>query len=107
MSDGSMTQAAATALLPAIRAVVGDRRLLTEKADTAAFTEDWRKLYQGRTAAVIRPANTAELARVVKLAAQARVPLVSQGGNPSMVGGPSPTEDGSELIFSLSRLNRV
>ena len=66
----------ATALLPAIRAIVGDRGLLTELSDTAPYAEDWRKLYQGRTPAVIRPANTAELAAVVKLAAEAGMKLL-------------------------------
>jgi len=98
---------AATALLPAIRAIVGDRGLLTDPADTAAYAQDWRKLYAGRTAAVIRPANTTEVAAVVRLAAQAGVALVPQGGNTSMVGGATPLEDGSELVLSLSRLNRV
>ena len=51
-----------TALLDAIRAVVGERGLLTDPADTAAYGEDWRRLYQGRTPAVMRPANTEELA---------------------------------------------
>jgi len=98
---------AAAALLPAIRAIVGDRGLLTDPADTAPYAQDWRKLYTGRTAAVIRPANTTEVAAVVKLAAQAGVPLIPQGGNTSMVGGASPTEEGSELILSLSRLSQV
>jgi len=97
----------AASLLPAIRAIVGDRGLLTEASDTAPYAQDWRKLYTGRTAAVVRPANTGELAAVVKLAAEAGVALVPQGGNTSMVGGATPMEDGSELVLSLSRLNRV
>jgi FAD/FMN-containing dehydrogenase len=101
------THNAATALLPALRAIVGDRGLLTDPADTAPYAQDWRKLYAGRTAAVVRPANTEEVAAVVKLAALAGVPLIPLGGNTSMVGGASPTEDGSELILSLSRLNQV
>ncbi len=52
-----------TALLDAILAVVGERGLLTDAADTAAYAVDWRRLYQGRTPAVIRPASTEELAR--------------------------------------------
>ena len=58
-----------TELLEAIRAVVGPRGLLTDPADTAPYCEDWRRLYQGRTPAVIRPADTAELAAVVRLCA--------------------------------------
>jgi FAD/FMN-containing dehydrogenase len=97
----------ATNLLDAIRAIVGDRGMLTEASDTAAYSEDWRRLYQGRTAAVIRPGTTGELAAVVKLCAASRTPIVPQGGNTSMVGGAVPNEDGSELIVSTSRLNRI
>jgi FAD/FMN-containing dehydrogenase len=94
-------------LLTAIRAVVGDRGLLTDPGDTAAYSEDWRKLYQGRTPAVVRPATTQETAAVVRLCADAGVPIVPQGGNTSMVGGAVPAADGSELVLSTARLNRV
>jgi FAD/FMN-containing dehydrogenase len=35
------------------------------------------------------------------------VPVVPQGGNTSMVGGATPAADGSELVLSLARMNRV
>ncbi|HEY1936091.1 MAG TPA: FAD-binding oxidoreductase [Acetobacteraceae bacterium] len=94
-------------LLDSIRAIVGDRGLLTEPSDTAPYSQDWRRLYQGRTPAVIRPATTEELAAVVRLCTQTRTPIVPQGGNTSMVGGAVPAEDGSQLIVSTARLNRV
>ena len=94
-------------LLATIRAVVGDRGLLTDPGDTAAYSEDWRRLYQGRTPAVVRPATTQETAAVVRLCAEAGVPIVPQGGNTSMVGGAVPAADGSELVLSTARLNRV
>jgi FAD/FMN-containing dehydrogenase len=95
------------ALLAAIREVVGDRGLLTDPADTDPYAQDWRRLYVGHTKAVVRPASTAELADVVRLCARAGVSLVPQGGNTSMVGGATPDADGSQLILSLSRMNRV
>lgn len=95
------------ALLDAIRAVVGDRGILTEPADTASYSEDWRRLYKGRTQAVIRPADTRELAEVVRLCAASGTPIVPQGGNTSMVGGAVPAEDGSELILSTARMTRI
>ena len=97
----------ATTLLDAIRAIVGDRGILTETADTAPYSEDWRRLYQGRTSAVIRPGTTEEFAAVVKLCAASGTPIVPQGGNTSMVGGAVPNEDGSELVLSTVRLNRI
>ncbi|HEX4172630.1 MAG TPA: FAD-binding oxidoreductase [Acetobacteraceae bacterium] len=95
-----------SAVLAAIRAVVGERGLLTD-SDTAAYTEDWRKLYRGRTPAVVRPGNTDELARVVRLCAEAGVPIVPQGGNTSMVGGATPSEFGDEFVLSTMRLTRI
>jgi FAD/FMN-containing dehydrogenase len=94
-------------LLASIRDVVGNRGLLTDAADTAAYSEDWRRLYQGRTPAVIRPATTQETAAVVRLCAESGVSIVPQGGNTSMVGGAVPAADGSELVLSTARLTRV
>jgi FAD/FMN-containing dehydrogenase len=94
-------------LLSRLRGIVGDRGILTDTADTAPFCEDWRRLYRGSTPAVLRPASTAEVAAVVKLCAARGVPIVPMGGNTSMVGGAAVSEDGSQLILSLSRMNRV
>jgi FAD/FMN-containing dehydrogenase len=94
-------------LIGALRARLGRRGILTDPADTAPSCEDWRRLYHGRTAAVVRPATTAEVADAVRLCAEAGVAVVPQGGNTSMVGGAAVGEDGSEIVLSLARLNRV
>ena len=44
---------------------------------------------------------------MVRLCAEAGVAVVPQGGNTSMVGGATPAADGSELVLSLARMNRV
>ena len=44
---------------------------------------------------------------MVALAGERGVALVPQGGNTSMVGGATPPEDGSALILSLRRMNRI
>lgn len=94
-------------LLPRLRQLLGDRGILTEPADTAPYCEDWRRLYRGHTPAVLRPATTAELAAAVGLCAAHGAAIVPQGGNTSMVGGAAVAEDGSQLVLSLSRMNRV
>lgn len=99
--------ASLNALLARLANIVGPAGMLTGAADTAPYAEDWRRLYQGRTAAVLRPANTAELAAVVAACAEAHVALVPQGGNTSMVAGAVPAEDGSQLVLTLARMNRI
>jgi FAD/FMN-containing dehydrogenase len=94
-------------LLDRLRQRLGPAGILTDPADTDSYCEDWRRLYHGRTPAVLRPANTAEVADAVRLSAKAGVPIVPQGGNTSMVGGAAVSEDGSQIILSLSRMNRV
>jgi FAD/FMN-containing dehydrogenase len=95
------------ALLDALRAIVGPAGLLTDPADTAPYAEEWRRLYQGRTAAVVRPADTAALAAVLRLCDARGVGVVPQGGNTSMVAGATPDADGSQIVVSTGRMNRV
>ena len=90
-----------------IAEVVGDKGLILEEAATAPFLADQRGRYRGRTPFVVRPANTAEVAEVVRLCAAARVPMVPQGGNTGLVGGSVPFEAGEEVVISLGRMNRV
>lgn len=94
------------ALLQIIESIVGPRGLLRGN-DTAAYAQDWRRLYDGTTPAVIRPADTQQLAAVVRACADAAAALVPQGGNTSMVGGGVPRENAQDLVLSLSRMTRI
>jgi FAD/FMN-containing dehydrogenase len=94
----------ATKLMDALQDLLGPRGLMTE--DIAHFGADWRLLYQQPPLAVLRPANTAELAAAVRLCAGHGVAMVPQGGNTSMVGGGVPAGPG-QVVLSLGRMNRV
>ncbi|MGH7211880.1 MAG: FAD-binding oxidoreductase, partial [Acetobacteraceae bacterium] len=61
----------------------------------------------GRAQAVVRPGTTEEVAAVVRLCAEAAVPIVPQGGNTSMVGGATPDADGRSIVLSLARMARI
>jgi FAD/FMN-containing dehydrogenase len=91
-------------LIEKLRQRLGPGGILTDPADTDPYCEDWRRLYHGRTPAVLRPANTAEVADAVRFSAEARVPIVPMGGNTSMVGGAAVREDGSQIVLTLSRM---
>jgi FAD/FMN-containing dehydrogenase len=88
-------------------ALLGPKGVTRDPDDIAPWVRDWRGRYQGAAAAILSPASTQEVAAVVTLAAELGVALVPQGGNTSMVGGATPPADGSALILSLRRMNRI
>lgn len=92
--------------LGALRERLGEPGLLAG-GDLSAYETDWRKRYAGRALAVARPASTEEVAAVLRLCHQYRVPVVPQGGNTGLVGGSTPDDSGRELVLSLARMKRV
>jgi FAD/FMN-containing dehydrogenase len=101
-----MTQAQQE-LIAAVAARFGPKAVVTDAQAIAPWLNDWRGRYHGAAAAILQPDSTETVAAIVTLAAQHGVALVPQGGNSSMVGGATPPADGSALILSLRRLNRV
>ncbi len=107
-----MTQAAASnlpgeAFKTAVAKIVGEKGLIDEPGDLAPYLEDRRGRVQGRTPFVVRPADTEEVAAVVRACVEARVPIVPQGGNTGLTGGSVPFESGEEVVLNLGRMNRV
>lgn len=94
-------------LITAVRERFGPRAAITDAADVEPWLTDWRGKVHGRALAILAPSTAAEVAAIVGLAAQHHVPLVPQGGNTGMVGGATPPDDGSALILSLRRMNRL
>ncbi len=92
-------------LLDKLRKVVGDAQVLTQ--DLLAYEQDWRKRYQGRALAVVKPGSTQELAAVVQACAAAGASMVPQGGNTGLVGGGVPDDSGEQVVVNLQRMNRV
>jgi FAD/FMN-containing dehydrogenase len=98
---------AQSVLIEAVRTGFGPKAVITDPADVEPWLTDWRGRFHGAARAVLSPSSTDEVAEIVRLAAEHRVPLVPQGGNTSMVGGATPPADGSALILSLRRMNRL
>ncbi len=89
-----------------LRSICGDAHVLTD-GDLQAWEMDWRKRARGKALAVVRPANTDEVARVVKACVAAQVSLVPQGGNTGLVVGSIPDDTGQQVVLSLQRLRAV
>jgi FAD/FMN-containing dehydrogenase len=93
-------------LVEQLRQICGPANVLTE-GDLTAWELDWRKRERGKALAVVRPANTSEVAAVVKACAAAQVSMVPQGGNTGMVVGSTPDASGQQVVLSLTRMNQI
>lgn len=94
-------------LIEQARERLGPKAVVTDPREIEPWVNDWRGRLHGAAPAIIAPSSTAEVAEVVKLAGELRVPLVPQGGNTGVSGGATPPQDGSALLLSLRRLNRI
>ena len=93
--------------LDALTRVVGEAHAIRDTADMAPFLTEWRDRYQGKAALVLQPGTHAEVADILKIANDARIAVVPQGGNTGLVGAQIPDESGTQVVLSLQRLNRV
>ena len=93
-------------LINQLTAIVGKANVLVD-GDLSAYELDWRKRSRGKALAVVRAANTLEVAAVVKACALVGVSIVTQGGNTGLVGGSIPDESGQQVVLSLQRMNTV
>ena len=100
-------------LLHSLRQIVGAPHVFTD-GDLSAWEQDWRKREHGKALAVIRPANTQEVADLVKTCARFRaahpdcgLSIVPQGGNTGLSVGSTPDDSGHQIVLSLQRMNAL
>jgi FAD/FMN-containing dehydrogenase len=87
--------------------IVGPSRVLAEPSEMEGYQRDWRGRYQGAALAVFLPANTEEVASLVRLCGELGVAIVPQGGNTGLVGGAIARGDRPSILLNLSRMNRI
>jgi FAD/FMN-containing dehydrogenase len=94
-------------LIQDLQKIVGENNVLSAYEDLIPFIKDWRGIYLGATAAVVRPANTQEVAAVIHYCSQRGIAIVPQGGNTGMCGAAIPNPNGEEIVLSLARMNKI
>ena len=82
-------------------------RPIVEPNDAAPYLTDWRGFLTAHKAIVVRPGSTEEVSKVVRVCAEARVPIVPQGGNTGLTGGSIPYEDEVAIVLNLGRMNKI
>jgi FAD/FMN-containing dehydrogenase len=97
-------------LAAALEAAVGPEHVLVDRDLRASFETDWTRRFTGTARAVVRPATTGQVGRVLEACAEAGVPVVVQGGNTGLVGGsvPGPESSGNPpVLLVTTRLDEL
>lgn len=92
-----------------LRAIVGEDWVVVDRTQMERYLID--ETYTGLVmkpadnVVVVKPANTEEISRIVKLANQDGFPIYPRGGGTGVCAGAIPTRDG--VVVSLERLDKV
>jgi len=92
-------------ILDALRQAVGPEWCLTSKADLMAYSYDATPLYQRLPDAVVLPRTTDEVAAVMRVAHEHRIPVHTRGAGTNLSAGTVPTSGG--IVMSLNRMNSI
>jgi len=77
----------------------------TEEAVLESHGLDWTRFRTPDAAAVVFPRSAVEVARLVELAMEHRIPLVPSGGRTGLSGGA--IADAGEVVVSFDRMRRI
>ena len=91
-------------LISDLTAAIGAAHVLSHKDDLARYAKDWTSQYTSSPIAVARPANTAEVSQVIRIAAKHGIAVVPVSGRTGITGG-AMTNGG--LMLSVERLSKI
>jgi len=80
-------------------------QVLTGREDLLAYAYDGTAMLHQVPACVVLPENTRQVSNVLRLANEARVPVVARGSGTGLAGGSVPVAGG--LVLCLARMNRI
>ncbi|HEY5340062.1 MAG TPA: FAD-binding oxidoreductase [Candidatus Aquilonibacter sp.] len=95
------------ALARELAAICGDPAVVTDPGQLESYLVDWRGSFRGDAIAVVRPADTAQVAACVRACAAADASIVPQGGNTGLAAGATPLGLDRAVVLSLGRMRAV
>src|SRR5688572_10346388 len=94
--------------LAELAAAAPQAQIIGDRSGMEPFLADWRGRFDGSAIAVVAPRETAELAAIVRCAAEAGIGIVPQGGNTGLCGGATPAAGAApSIVVRLGRMNRI
>src|SRR5262245_21580424 len=93
------------AILEALRAAIGAAHVVTAKEDLHLLGRDETEDLHAWPEVGVFPGSTDEVARVMRIANEHRVPIVPRGGGTGLSGGAIPVRGG--IVLSTKRLDKI
>ncbi|MCH5375618.1 MAG: FAD-binding oxidoreductase, partial [Planctomycetes bacterium] len=90
--------------IESIAQIVGPGGILTGE-DVSGRSDTWPPMGGCKARAIVRPASTAEVSKILKLCHEHGQPIVTHGGLTGLVGGAIAAPH--EIVLSLERMNRT
>lgn len=88
-----------------LRDILGDKGLLTEKIDLAAYSYDGTTSWQGTPEVVVFPITAEQVSWIMKLATEHRIPVTPRGAGSNLSGGSVPVSGG--IVLCTTRMNKI
>lgn len=82
-----------------LESMVGEENVEDSNASLLAYSYDSTPQFQAMPDAVVSPRNTEEVAAVVRLCNEEKIPIVPRGSGTNLCGGTAPLEGGIVLLF--------
>lgn len=79
--------------------IVGEENVEVDNASLLAYSYDATPRFQAMPEAVVAPRNTKEIAEIVKLCNEMKIPIVPRGSGTNLCAGTTPLEGGIVLLF--------
>ena len=92
-------------LVARLREVLPMDAVISDISETRAYECDGLTAYRCPPLCAVLPANTAEVAAILKICHELNVPVVPRGSGTSLAGGALPTAD--SVIIGVAKMNGV
>ncbi len=92
-------------IIDALRAIVGERNVLVDRDALERYTHDEVAGLRADPEVVVCAENADQVAGILRLAQQARVPVTPRGAGTGLSGGAVPVSGG--IVLSLEKMNRI
>ena len=91
--------------ITALQAIVGQENVLTSPEDLFCYSYDATPGFSHMPEAVVVPANTTEVSKVMALANEHRIPVYPRGAGTNLSAGTVPTKGG--IVLLMTKMNQI